>query len=81
MHANNDPLPMLTVIGSPNFGYRSAERDLEAQCVLITRNPALRQRLHEVYRCACACVSMLEQHAYANDLLHIWHHAEPPLAL
>ncbi|KAF9581868.1 CDP-diacylglycerol--glycerol-3-phosphate 3-phosphatidyltransferase [Lunasporangiospora selenospora] len=40
-------LPVLTTIGSPNFGYRSIVRDLEAQLFLVTSNTQLRQNLHE----------------------------------
>lgn len=41
-------LPVMTTIGSPNFGYRSMVRDLEAQLFLVTSNPSLRQSLHQV---------------------------------
>ncbi|KAF9435176.1 CDP-diacylglycerol--glycerol-3-phosphate 3-phosphatidyltransferase [Entomortierella beljakovae] len=41
-------LPVLTTIGSPNFGYRSMARDLEAQLFLVTSNLELRKSLHEV---------------------------------
>ncbi|KAK3843699.1 MAG: hypothetical protein J3R72DRAFT_440592 [Linnemannia gamsii] len=40
-------LPVMTTIGSPNFGYRSIVRDLEAQLFLVTSNPGLRKSLHE----------------------------------
>ncbi|XP_046407372.1 CDP-diacylglycerol--glycerol-3-phosphate 3-phosphatidyltransferase, mitochondrial isoform X2 [Ischnura elegans] len=40
-------LPSLTLIGSPNFGYRSVERDLETQIALITHNSGLQKRLAE----------------------------------
>lgn len=40
-------LPSLTMVGSPNFGWRSVQRDLESQVVVVTRNPALRKALHE----------------------------------
>jgi CDP-diacylglycerol--glycerol-3-phosphate 3-phosphatidyltransferase len=46
-HAN-DALPFMTVIGSPNFGQRSSQRDLEAQVVVVSRSKALRQRWHDV---------------------------------
>lgn len=40
--------PVATMIGSPNFGHRSVERDIEAQIVVLTRNRALQQKLdHE----------------------------------
>lgn len=41
-------LPCLTLIGSPNFGYRSVHRDLEAQIAIVTENQALQQQLHQV---------------------------------
>jgi CDP-diacylglycerol--glycerol-3-phosphate 3-phosphatidyltransferase len=40
--------PSVTMIGSPNFGQRSSERDLEAQALVITKNENLRQALHKV---------------------------------
>ncbi|KAF8933261.1 hypothetical protein EDD21DRAFT_381307 [Dissophora ornata] len=40
-------LPVMTTIGSPNFGYRSIVRDLEAQLFLVTSNAGLRRDLHE----------------------------------
>ncbi|KAG2216276.1 hypothetical protein INT45_006190, partial [Circinella minor] len=39
--------PMLTMIGSPNFGHRSSERDLEAQAIVITQNEKLQEALHK----------------------------------
>lgn len=39
--------PCLTLIGSPNFGYRSVHRDLEAQLVIVTENCNLQQQLHQ----------------------------------
>lgn len=43
-------LPCLTLIGSPNFGYRSVHRDLEAQIAIVTESQALQQQLHQVGR-------------------------------
>ncbi|KAG8507477.1 CDP-diacylglycerol--glycerol-3-phosphate 3-phosphatidyltransferase, mitochondrial, partial [Galemys pyrenaicus] len=40
-------LPCLTLIGSPNFGYRSVHRDLEAQIAVVTESQALQQQLHQ----------------------------------
>ncbi|KAI9103210.1 hypothetical protein DFS34DRAFT_607835 [Phlyctochytrium arcticum] len=37
--------PVATLIGSSNYGYRSMYRDLEAQSLVITSNPSLRDRL------------------------------------
>ena len=39
--------PCLTMVGSPNFGYRSERRDLESQIVILTRSQDLQQRLGE----------------------------------
>ncbi|KAJ3023718.1 CDP-diacylglycerol--glycerol-3-phosphate 3-phosphatidyltransferase [Thoreauomyces humboldtii] len=43
----NESTPVLTTIGSSNFGYRSVYRDIEAQALLITSDPGLRTRLEE----------------------------------
>jgi len=40
-----DTRPILTMVGSPNFGYRSVEKDLETQIVVVTSNEELRDRL------------------------------------
>ena len=37
--------PVVTMVGSPNFGERSVHRDLEASAIVITRNEALSKRL------------------------------------
>uniref|UniRef100_A0A3Q2G5T8 CDP-diacylglycerol--glycerol-3-phosphate 3-phosphatidyltransferase n=2 Tax=Cyprinodon variegatus TaxID=28743 RepID=A0A3Q2G5T8_CYPVA len=39
--------PCLTLIGSPNFGYRSVHRDLEAQIAIATENEELQRQLQE----------------------------------
>ncbi|CAK5081236.1 unnamed protein product [Meloidogyne enterolobii] len=36
-----------TVIGSSNYGFRSSQRDLEAQVLLVTENDALKQKIIE----------------------------------
>ncbi|XP_040438173.1 CDP-diacylglycerol--glycerol-3-phosphate 3-phosphatidyltransferase, mitochondrial isoform X2 [Falco naumanni] len=46
-------LPCLTLIGSPNFGYRSVHRDLEAQVAIVTENTALQQQLHQEASRSC----------------------------
>ncbi|XP_073463013.1 CDP-diacylglycerol--glycerol-3-phosphate 3-phosphatidyltransferase, mitochondrial [Aquarana catesbeiana] len=40
-------MPCLTLIGSPNFGYRSVHRDLETQIALVTENQDLQRQLHQ----------------------------------
>ncbi|KAF7989769.1 hypothetical protein HCN44_008443 [Aphidius gifuensis] len=41
--------PSLTLIGSSNFGYRSVERDLETQIVVVTKNKTLQDNLENEY--------------------------------
>lgn len=36
----------MTLIGSPNFGERSAKRDLETQIAVVTQNAELRKQLN-----------------------------------
>lgn len=40
-------LPCATLVGSPNYGYRSAYRDLEAQVAIVTTNDVLQLALHD----------------------------------
>ena|SRR6266511_3030792 len=47
-YIHEESWPSLTIIGSSNYGYRSTERDLEAQAILITNNIQLRKKIHEV---------------------------------
>ena len=39
--------PIATMVGSANYGYRSVEKDLEAQFTIVTRNEHLQKALHE----------------------------------
>lgn len=39
--------PCLTLVGSPNFGYRSVNRDLETQVAIVTKNEKLQAALQE----------------------------------
>ncbi|XP_026276806.1 CDP-diacylglycerol--glycerol-3-phosphate 3-phosphatidyltransferase, mitochondrial isoform X3 [Frankliniella occidentalis] len=39
--------PSLSLVGSPNFGSRSIDRDLETQIAVVTSNPSLQKRLQE----------------------------------
>ncbi|CAG7730797.1 unnamed protein product [Allacma fusca] len=40
-------LPLVTLIGSPNFGHRSVFRDLETQLYIVTENVHLQKQLHD----------------------------------
>eukprot|EP00729_Bicosta_minor_P021354 gene21354-29358_t len=42
----HDNFPALTFVGSPNFGVRSSERDLECQAAVVTDDRGLAERLH-----------------------------------
>ncbi|KAL7288390.1 hypothetical protein TKK_0017481 [Trichogramma kaykai] len=42
--------PSLTLIGSPNFGYRSVEKDLETQIAIVTKNEALQDSLQKEHK-------------------------------
>ncbi|KAG8129169.1 hypothetical protein E2320_015837, partial [Naja naja] len=79
-------LPCLTLIGSPNFGYRSVHRDLEAQIAIVTENKALQQQFHQIESpdvsgasCTClvhrALIHILDIHAIHRDGLdeNDWH--------
>ncbi|CAG8756713.1 17673_t:CDS:2, partial [Acaulospora morrowiae] len=46
-YMNAQQWPSMTIVGSSNYGYRSTERDLEAQAILITTNGVLRKAIHE----------------------------------
>ena len=43
-------MPVLTTIGSPNFGHRSVYRDLEMQLFVVTENLQLRGSLQQELR-------------------------------
>ncbi|KAK3559485.1 hypothetical protein QTP86_013664, partial [Hemibagrus guttatus] len=45
LEGNNHPC--LTLIGSPNFGYRSVHRDIEAQIAIVTENAELQTQLQQ----------------------------------
>ncbi|XP_029454996.1 CDP-diacylglycerol--glycerol-3-phosphate 3-phosphatidyltransferase, mitochondrial [Rhinatrema bivittatum] len=47
LYQKGHSLPCLTLIGSPNFGYRSVHRDLEAQIAIVTVSQELQEQLHQ----------------------------------
>ena len=47
--------PCLTLIGSPNFGYRSVKKDLETQIALVTRNRKLQNELQKEHERLFSC--------------------------
>ncbi|XP_062859071.1 CDP-diacylglycerol--glycerol-3-phosphate 3-phosphatidyltransferase, mitochondrial isoform X1 [Trichomycterus rosablanca] len=46
-YLKGDERPCLTLIGSPNFGYRSVHRDIEAQIAIVTENNQLQTQLQQ----------------------------------
>ncbi|KAK3752194.1 hypothetical protein QZH41_019338, partial [Actinostola sp. cb2023] len=61
----HSPLPCLTLIGSPNFGYRSVFRDLEAQVAIVTEEKGLQQRLHDEQKQFYACAEKVADETFA----------------
>ncbi|XP_022256654.1 CDP-diacylglycerol--glycerol-3-phosphate 3-phosphatidyltransferase, mitochondrial-like isoform X2 [Limulus polyphemus] len=59
-----ETLPSVTLIGSPNFGYRSVYRDLEAQVAIITSNENLRKQLHEEQQNLYERTSLVDQQTF-----------------
>ncbi|KAL4239796.1 CDP-diacylglycerol--glycerol-3-phosphate 3-phosphatidyltransferase [Mactra antiquata] len=49
-YISGSTLPVLTLIGSPNFGYRSLYRDLECQVAVVTSNSSLQEQLQEEHK-------------------------------
>lgn len=63
--------PILTFIGSPNFGARSVKRDLETQIVIVTKSDELAQKLHE----ECSSLYNNSYEADTNRPVPYWVHA------
>ncbi|KAM4692459.1 CDP-diacylglycerol--glycerol-3-phosphate 3-phosphatidyltransferase, mitochondrial isoform 1-T2 [Rhinophrynus dorsalis] len=74
-------LPCLSLIGSPNFGYRSVHRDLETQIALVTENPELQQQLHQeqqqLYNLSSAVTPATFQHP--SRYVRLWVKLVTPL--
>ncbi|EDO40038.1 predicted protein [Nematostella vectensis] len=70
----NHALPCLTLIGSPNFGYRSVYRDLEAQVAIVTEDKDLQARLHEEQKCfyARGCRVTYRTFEHAERRVPVW---------
>ena len=46
-YSPNEPLPSLTLIGSPNFGHCSVHQDLQAQVAIVIADQELGDTFHE----------------------------------
>jgi CDP-diacylglycerol--glycerol-3-phosphate 3-phosphatidyltransferase len=59
-------LPLLTLVGSGNFGARSLKRDTEAQVTLVTDNAALRQMLADEQAALVADSTLVPNRQYLD---------------
>ncbi|XP_068249659.1 CDP-diacylglycerol--glycerol-3-phosphate 3-phosphatidyltransferase, mitochondrial [Palaemon carinicauda] len=59
-------LPFLTMIGSPNFGRRSVNRDLESQLVILTSNRALQTSLQEEQQHLYSLASLVTRQTFTQ---------------
>ncbi|XP_032674164.1 CDP-diacylglycerol--glycerol-3-phosphate 3-phosphatidyltransferase, mitochondrial [Odontomachus brunneus] len=59
--------PSLTLVGSPNFGYRSVNRDLETQVALVTRNKKLQDALHEEQALLFSCAKPVTKKTFSQQ--------------
>uniref|UniRef100_A0A8C5R0N1 CDP-diacylglycerol--glycerol-3-phosphate 3-phosphatidyltransferase n=1 Tax=Leptobrachium leishanense TaxID=445787 RepID=A0A8C5R0N1_9ANUR len=64
-------LPCLTLIGSPNFGYRSVHRDLETQIALVTENQELQRQLDQEQRNLYSLSSRVSQATFQHPSRHV----------
>ncbi|KAK9709719.1 CDP-diacylglycerol--glycerol-3-phosphate 3-phosphatidyltransferase [Basidiobolus ranarum] len=60
-YLNHDIHPSVFTIGSPNFGYRSMQRDLESQVIGVTTDSRLQLELHQE-------IEDLRSHSYRLDM-------------
>ena len=59
--------PILTLIGSPNFGKRSVFRDMEAQLGIISCDPRLKRDLIAERDRMAACTTIVHENTYAEE--------------
>ncbi|XP_011866844.1 PREDICTED: CDP-diacylglycerol--glycerol-3-phosphate 3-phosphatidyltransferase, mitochondrial isoform X2 [Vollenhovia emeryi] len=59
--------PSLTLIGSPNFGYRSVNRDLETQIAVMTKNEKLQNALHEEQARLFSCAKPVTRKTFTRQ--------------
>ena len=57
----------MTLIGSPNFGFRSVSRDLEAQLAVVTENETLRQQLDDERKRLYSRTSTVSEQTFMDD--------------
>ncbi|XP_014477237.1 PREDICTED: CDP-diacylglycerol--glycerol-3-phosphate 3-phosphatidyltransferase, mitochondrial isoform X2 [Dinoponera quadriceps] len=59
--------PSLTLIGSPNFGYRSVNRDLETQVAVVTKNEKLQDALYEEQARLFSCAKPVTRKTFSQQ--------------
>ncbi|XP_076764938.1 CDP-diacylglycerol--glycerol-3-phosphate 3-phosphatidyltransferase, mitochondrial-like isoform X1 [Xylocopa sonorina] len=59
--------PCLTLIGSPNFGYRSVKKDLETQIAIMTRNIQLQNELQKEYERLFSCAKRVTKKTFSEQ--------------
>lgn len=59
--------PCLTLIGSPNFGYRSVNRDLETQIAIVTKNEKLQTALGEEQERLFSCAKPVTKRTFTQE--------------
>ena len=60
-------LPSLTVIGSPNYGYRSVKRDLECEVAIVTENKKLQKQLQDEHQHMYSTSSPVTESTFKRD--------------
>ena len=53
--SSNPNHPIATLIGSPNYGYRSTEKDLEAQLTIVSKSGNVQKALHNEHKRLLDC--------------------------
>ncbi|KOC69434.1 CDP-diacylglycerol--glycerol-3-phosphate 3-phosphatidyltransferase, mitochondrial [Habropoda laboriosa] len=56
--------PCLTLIGSPNFGYRSVKKDLETQIAIVTKNKNLQNELQKEHERLFSCAKRVTKNTF-----------------
>ncbi|XP_017884472.1 CDP-diacylglycerol--glycerol-3-phosphate 3-phosphatidyltransferase, mitochondrial isoform X2 [Ceratina calcarata] len=58
--------PCLTLIGSPNFGYRSVNKDLETQIAIVTKNRYLQNELQKEHERLFSCAKRVTKQTFVE---------------
>ncbi|KZC05620.1 CDP-diacylglycerol--glycerol-3-phosphate 3-phosphatidyltransferase, mitochondrial [Dufourea novaeangliae] len=58
--------PSLTLIGSPNFGYRSVSKDLETQIAVVTKNEKLQTELQKEHERLFSCAKPVTKKTFTE---------------